>query len=196
MSDRVNAIVTVPNALSTFRLAGVPLLYPLAFGGRTSMFVTWFLLLGVTDFLDGKIARYLKQSSSFGALMDSVADIAYYFSGAFFVIMLFPQYLIPNLGYFGAFLVVFAGATLFPFLKFGKMIFIHTALLRFNAVLVFATILLCFVVDTTLLIRVLLIMFYVGYVEVFALFILYGPVSPDTRSIIPWLWAGKPRVRS
>jgi len=162
---------------------GVPLLYPLAFRGQTTLFVTWFLLLGLTDAVDGKLARYLKQTSPFGARIDSIADLAYYLSGAFFVVVLFPQYLLPNLGYFVAFLVAFAASILFPLAKFGRVIFMHTTLLRFNGILVFATIPLCFVLDTTILIRVVLIIYYIAYAEVFALFAFHGPVDPDTRSI-------------
>jgi cardiolipin synthase len=69
---------TVPNALSVLRLLGVPLflwllLVPEADG--------WALLVlvvsGFTDWLDGKLARWLDQSSRLGALLDPAADRLY-----------------------------------------------------------------------------------------------------------------------
>lgn len=40
-----------------------------------NVFVTWvFVIAALTDWLDGYLARYLKQTSAFGAFLDPVAD--------------------------------------------------------------------------------------------------------------------------
>ncbi|WP_460054405.1 CDP-alcohol phosphatidyltransferase family protein [Spirochaeta dissipatitropha] len=176
-------LLTIPNALSFFRLIGVPFLYPLAFSGHYNAFLVWFIVLGATDFLDGKIARYLDQCSAFGSLLDSVADLAYYLSAAFFIIALFPEYLVPNLSFFIGFIVIFIGSILLPYIRFGKVIFLHTFLLKLNGVLVFAVIVLSFMTDITLLVRAIILIYYLAYLELALMFLIYGEISPDTKSI-------------
>ena len=78
MSDR---IVTWPNALSAARLAGVPVFLWLVLGPRTAtsdLIAAGILgLAGITDWLDGKLARMLNQQSRLGALLDPAADRLY-----------------------------------------------------------------------------------------------------------------------
>ncbi len=74
-SDR---LITVPNALSMARLAGVPLflwlvLVPKADGWAVGVLV----LAGLSDWLDGKIARAWHQQSRFGEMLDPAADRLY-----------------------------------------------------------------------------------------------------------------------
>lgn len=74
-------IATIPNALSALRLAGVPFFLLLALGPRTAAADAWAVVLlfvaGVTDWLDGKIARALNQQSRLGELLDPAADRLY-----------------------------------------------------------------------------------------------------------------------
>ena len=75
VSDR---LLTVPNALSVARLAGVPLflwlvLVPKADGWAVGVLV----LAGLSDWLDGKIARAWHQQSRFGEMLDPAADRLY-----------------------------------------------------------------------------------------------------------------------
>ncbi len=71
-------IFTVPNVLSVLRLAGVPLFLWLLLVVRADGWAfTLLVLSGVTDFLDGKLARLLDQSSRLGALLDPFVDRLY-----------------------------------------------------------------------------------------------------------------------
>ncbi|MFI9508361.1 CDP-alcohol phosphatidyltransferase family protein [Nocardia sp. NPDC052566] len=71
-------IVTVPNALSVLRLVGVPVFLWLLLVERADGWAFALLVLsGVTDFLDGKLARLLDQSSRLGALLDPFVDRLY-----------------------------------------------------------------------------------------------------------------------
>lgn len=78
MGDR---IVTWPNALSAARLLGVPVFLWLVLGPRTAtsdLIAAGILgLAGITDWLDGKLARMLNQQSRLGALLDPAADRLY-----------------------------------------------------------------------------------------------------------------------
>jgi CDP-diacylglycerol--glycerol-3-phosphate 3-phosphatidyltransferase len=73
-SDRV---LTLPNALSALRLLGVPLFLWLVLTERDGPAVAVLMVSGVTDYLDGKIARAWGQTSKLGTLLDPAADRLY-----------------------------------------------------------------------------------------------------------------------
>jgi CDP-diacylglycerol--glycerol-3-phosphate 3-phosphatidyltransferase len=69
---------TLPNALSVLRLLGVPLFLWLLLGPEEDGWALVVLMVsGFTDWLDGKLARWLDQSSRLGALLDPAADRLY-----------------------------------------------------------------------------------------------------------------------
>ena len=74
-------IVTWPNVLSAARLAGVPVFLWLVIGPRTATadIIAAALLgfAGISDWLDGKLARMLNQTSKLGQLLDPAADRLY-----------------------------------------------------------------------------------------------------------------------
>jgi len=74
----VGPVLTVPNLLSLLRLAGVPLFLWLLLGPRADGWALVVLAVGgVTDWLDGKLARLLDQHSTVGALLDPAVDRLY-----------------------------------------------------------------------------------------------------------------------
>src|SRR5215468_2837926 len=74
-------VVTIPNVISFARLAGVPVFLWLVLGVRTQAGDWWALGLlaaaGLSDWLDGKIARAMNQQSRIGELLDPAADRLY-----------------------------------------------------------------------------------------------------------------------
>jgi CDP-diacylglycerol--glycerol-3-phosphate 3-phosphatidyltransferase len=69
---------TLPNALSVLRLLGVPLFLWLLLGPQADRWAVAVLMIsGFTDWLDGKLARWLDQGSRLGALLDPAADRLY-----------------------------------------------------------------------------------------------------------------------
>ena len=74
VSDRV---WTVPNVLSATRLLGVPLFLWLILGEYDGWAIVVITLSGITDYLDGKIARRYGLESRLGQLLDPIADRLY-----------------------------------------------------------------------------------------------------------------------
>jgi len=70
-------VLTMPNALSALRLLGVPLFLWLVLTERDGLAVAVLMVSGVTDYLDGIIARRWNQMSRVGALLDPAADRLY-----------------------------------------------------------------------------------------------------------------------
>jgi CDP-diacylglycerol--glycerol-3-phosphate 3-phosphatidyltransferase len=68
---------TVPNVLTGFRIAAIPLVvivfyFPAPWAHPAAGLI--FGLAGITDWLDGYLARRMGQTSTFGAFLDPVAD--------------------------------------------------------------------------------------------------------------------------
>ncbi|KAA1429408.1 CDP-alcohol phosphatidyltransferase family protein [Nocardioides antri] len=79
-SDRGGSgdVFTLPNLLSMARLAGVPLFLWLVLGPEEDAWALVVLMVsGITDFLDGWLARKLDQQSALGQILDPVADRLY-----------------------------------------------------------------------------------------------------------------------
>lgn len=69
---------TVPNLLSALRLLGVPVFLWLVLGPKADAWALGLLVLsGVTDWLDGFLARRWDQRSVLGQLLDPIADRLY-----------------------------------------------------------------------------------------------------------------------
>ena len=74
MSKNIN----VPNALSILRLIGIPFFIFFALGReQDAIAISILAVAGITDYLDGKLARAWNQTSALGALLDPVADRIY-----------------------------------------------------------------------------------------------------------------------
>lgn len=69
-----NRVLTVPNIISLARLAAVPLFAVLLSRGEDSWALVVLALSGISDWLDGLLARALHQESRLGKLLDPAAD--------------------------------------------------------------------------------------------------------------------------
>lgn len=124
--ERPVPLVNVPNLLSAARLAGSPLLLPLAWFEQRGAFLGLFVLLMLTDWLDGKLAVAWRQRTAFGARLDSVADALMY--GGLLVggWLLVPQFVAQHAAWIGAALASFALTSLVGLVKFGRLPSYHT----------------------------------------------------------------------
>lgn len=71
-------LVTLPNLLSLLRLSLVPVFLWLLLGPKEDgLAIAVLVFAGVSDWLDGKLARWLDQTSKLGQLLDPAADRLY-----------------------------------------------------------------------------------------------------------------------
>ncbi|MEO8907139.1 MAG: CDP-alcohol phosphatidyltransferase family protein [Microbacteriaceae bacterium] len=73
-------VLTVPNILSFFRLALVPVFIVLIVVGLDMLALVVLVVSSATDFFDGYLARKLNQVSRLGQLLDPAADRLYIFA--------------------------------------------------------------------------------------------------------------------
>ncbi len=79
VSDR---ILTIPNLVTLVRLACLPVFLWLLFGREDRAAAAWLLAgLGITDWIDGYIARHFHQTSELGKVFDPVTDRLLFFIG-------------------------------------------------------------------------------------------------------------------
>jgi cardiolipin synthase (CMP-forming) len=71
MSSR---IITVPNLLTIVRMALIPVFVSLLFYQKFLLALSVFIIAGITDGLDGLLARRFHQQSPLGRILDPIAD--------------------------------------------------------------------------------------------------------------------------
>jgi cardiolipin synthase len=70
-------ILTLPNVLSMLRLVGVPVFLWAILAEHDAIALVTLMLSGISDYLDGKIARHYGLVSRVGELLDPLADRLY-----------------------------------------------------------------------------------------------------------------------
>ena len=70
----MNPFRSAPNLLTLIRICLAPFLVAAILEGHFLLSFWLFIAAGLTDALDGALARWLKQRSTFGAYLDPVAD--------------------------------------------------------------------------------------------------------------------------
>lgn len=78
-SDRVTyremtGILTIPNLLTFMRMALIPAFASMLFYGHYKLGLAFFVVAGITDGIDGFLARRFKQESELGTIIDPIAD--------------------------------------------------------------------------------------------------------------------------
>ena len=122
---------TIPNILSISRLILIPLMIiPCFFIDNEeyarSIFITMFIIIGVTDKLDGTIARYLNQTSHLGAKLDTMADIIFYPLIALWLYRFSPEVVDGWWGLIFILFILFSIKILLAKKKFGEIPAFHT----------------------------------------------------------------------
>jgi len=116
---------TVPNALCVVRILGAVAMLVLAGLEQQRACLYVLLIMLTTDWLDGKLARWLDQRSSFGAKVDSVADLSMFVSVGLAAIWLRPGLFVAELPW-----IVAAGGSyllslLVGYVRFRRMVSYH-----------------------------------------------------------------------
>jgi cardiolipin synthase len=67
-------VVTIPNLLTCLRMALIPVFASLLFYGYSGWALLVFLVAGISDGVDGFVARRFNQESELGTIIDPIAD--------------------------------------------------------------------------------------------------------------------------
>jgi CDP-diacylglycerol--glycerol-3-phosphate 3-phosphatidyltransferase len=124
--DYRDRVITVPNVICAIRLAGALSLFWIASIDNPRIFAGVFTILSLSDWIDGKLARWLHQRSVFGARLDSFADAVLY--GALFFGMAWLRWdvLRPEAAWWIAAFLSYVLTTSAGLWKYGKVPSYHT----------------------------------------------------------------------
>lgn len=96
MQEYKDKIITIPNIMSMFRIAIIPLIVWLyCFKHEDNLAAVFLAVSGITDVVDGFIARRFNMISNFGKALDPVADKLTQFVILICLVTRFPMMLIP-----------------------------------------------------------------------------------------------------
>jgi cardiolipin synthase len=70
----MNSILTIPNILTFMRMGLIPVFVSLVYYGYSKWALAVFLIAGISDGIDGFLARRFKQESELGTIIDPIAD--------------------------------------------------------------------------------------------------------------------------
>jgi phosphatidylglycerophosphate synthase len=126
-------VASVPNLLSTFRIACVPVLLALAWNGATAAFLTLFGLGLVSDVLDGALARHLGQETELGARLDQWGDFALWIALPFGAWWLWRETVIRESGYAVVAVLAMILPTAIAYAKYRAIPGYHTWSVKFGA---------------------------------------------------------------
>lgn len=146
----------VPNALSIFRVMMIIPLFlfePLSF-----LFMVAYVLAGVSDIIDGPIARKFNVVSQFGAALDGGADLLFLFAALFRIgpVIEFANWLWI---WIGVAIVFKLFASVIGYIRHKEIIFLHTYIGKFFMLnlLFFPVYYLFFEADTVLIVLLMLV---------------------------------------
>ena len=121
-----DAIITIPNLICFGRAIGSIGLIWIAIQGWPYWFAACYAVLNLSDFVDGKLARWLKQRSDFGARLDSFADSVLYGALIIGALILSWEMLQHELGWLIAGVGSYVATSAYGFWKFGRIPSYHT----------------------------------------------------------------------
>lgn len=70
----MNSVLTIPNLLTFMRMALIPVFASLLFYSHDRWAFIVFVIAGISDGIDGFLARRFKQESELGTIIDPIAD--------------------------------------------------------------------------------------------------------------------------
>jgi CDP-diacylglycerol--glycerol-3-phosphate 3-phosphatidyltransferase len=133
ISDR---ILTIPNIICGIRLAGSFVLIGIAWFDRSELFLGIYLLLVLSDWVDGKLAILLNQRSVIGARLDSWADAALYAALLVGAVMMYGETLRAEIAWFIPPLASYLLSTAAGFWKYRRWPSYHTRAAKTGAFLI------------------------------------------------------------
>lgn len=117
--------VTPADALTLLRLAAIPGLWVLAYLELHVYLGIGLALAGLTDVLDGLVARLTRRTSPYGSQLDSTADILLMGSIVVWIAWLEPAFFRNHAVPLGVWLLIGAASVLVTLVRFGRLGDLH-----------------------------------------------------------------------
>jgi CDP-diacylglycerol--glycerol-3-phosphate 3-phosphatidyltransferase len=176
-------MASVPNLLSIFRIACVPILLMLAWTGATHGFLVLFGLGLLSDVLDGAIARRFALESELGAQLDQWADFALWACLPLAAWWLWPEILRREAAYVVLAIVCLLLPTAIAYAKYREVPGYHTWSAKTSAVLMGVGVPLLLVFDAPWPFRIAALWQLVAAVDELGITLLLAECHHDVPSV-------------
>jgi phosphatidylserine synthase len=171
----------LPNAISISRI--VFSISLLAILNVKWLFCIVYLLIGISDFLDGYLARKYKLESEFGAKLDSISDLVFF---SILTILILTQF-ISIFFSLGFYIIVVVVIRIFSIIlgltRFKKFVFVHTIANKVCGVLVYIVPLWILFIETRIYPVLVLICCFVAALEESIILVMNDQIDVNTKSI-------------
>ncbi len=194
--------LTPANLLSLIRLLLVPAIWLLAAAGEARAVGLGLIISGLTDVLDGQLARRLGQVSALGSRLDAIADAAVNASALGWLYLLRPEVVRDHLVVIVPLLALGAAAIVVGWIRFGRIADLHLPSGRAMAVAGYLFLVNLFLFDVYSRVLFFLMMLLAWIVASEALYVfctrrnLDERVSSPLLSSLSGLLGGRRRARS
>ncbi len=176
----------LPNALTISRMLLSLGLFALT--GQRAAFLWVYMACGITDWLDGVLARRLHAQSRLGAMLDSIADILWFAGAAMALLRWLPS---PPPWAWAALALMMAvrvAGIAVSWARYGRPVFLHTVANKAAGLLFFLCPLEVAALGTVYGLLALIAVAMVASAEELALHCVSATPNPDVKG---WLWRAR-----
>jgi CDP-diacylglycerol--glycerol-3-phosphate 3-phosphatidyltransferase len=176
----------LPNVISLIRLCTVPVLAWLAYNQAQQAFAWLILAAGLTDILDGWIARKFGWTSALGALLDSISDVSLILVAIYGIWMMQRHVFTDQWMVFAAVSGIWSVVHITALLRYGRLASFHTRFTQLGIFLfgIFVLVLL-FHDFVPLYFHISAGICFLGGVESLVMIALIPEWTPDLRAGLP-----------
>ncbi|MDP3970442.1 MAG: CDP-alcohol phosphatidyltransferase family protein [bacterium] len=176
---------TITNTLSLSRIIFLPILFALFLSDQIIAFFIVYALVSITDFVDGIVARMLKQVTQFGKELDSLADTSFHLASIFFIYLMHPGLTTAILAPLIALATSFAITMTVSLVKLKKLKFMHTRLFKTGSAGIYFVVVLGFFMNIEVVATIVILLLTLAFIEELAIILKYGDVDAD----IEFFWS-------
>lgn len=117
--------LTPADMLTLVRIVALPGLWALAYFQLSMYLGIGMALAGLTDVLDGPVARMTQRSSRYGSQLDTVADILLMGSIVIWMAMLYPEFFRDNVLPLLVWITIGSASVVVTLIRFGRVADLH-----------------------------------------------------------------------
>ena len=181
----LNDLITVPNLLSALRLLLVAVLWVPAFFNLPAYVGAGLLVAGMTDVLDGFIARRWGSMTEYGSRLDSIADTSVVISVIFWILLLRPEIFLDHLVIVPLWIAIEALSMIVGWIKFRRIANLHLYSAKAAGVAGYVFVVLAFIFGyNEVLFYIAFIVLTISSVEALVLQLFCSSVDEHMKSII------------
>ena len=171
----------IPNILSLLRIISSFLL--IVSLDNPKLFVIIYLIIGLTDILDGFTARKLNMESELGAKLDSAADFLFYMILLFIFIKYYSSFIVTFRFELAAIIFIRFLNLLLTKLKYKKIVFLHTTANKISGILLYFLAIIIYFINNYIIIRLIFIFIFLAALEELLITIKFSEINLNRKGL-------------